>query len=130
MEQERYRGYVLWRHAIVKQDELLAPERYAASGTITRDNRLVETSGVVGVLDTGQEALDAGLLWAQACSMTYGTNFPPIRKRGALAPRVEGEIFARLFPAAAFFEKALSFRRRKQSCHFGILVVLGFCAPN
>jgi len=42
MDAELYRGYSIWGHAIRQGDG------YAASGTITRNNKLVETSGVLG----------------------------------------------------------------------------------
>jgi len=38
MQSEKFRGYVLWGHAILQQQgDVLQAERYAASGTITRD---------------------------------------------------------------------------------------------
>ncbi|WP_322054483.1 hypothetical protein [Paraburkholderia bannensis] len=66
MEQEKYKAFVLWGHAIAQQEELLAPERYAASGTITQDNKFIEASGVLGLFDTEREAQEAGLAWARA----------------------------------------------------------------
>lgn len=42
MDAELYRGCLIWGHAIRQGDG------YAASGTITRNNKLVETSGVLG----------------------------------------------------------------------------------
>jgi hypothetical protein len=72
MERETYKGYVLWGHAIAQQAELLTPERYAASGTITRDNKFVEASGVVGLFDLEEEAQNAGLAWARAWVDTQG----------------------------------------------------------
>lgn len=66
MEAETYNGYQIWGHAILQQDEILQPERYAASGTITQHNKLVEGSGVLGVFDTEDEARLAGLEWARA----------------------------------------------------------------
>ncbi len=66
MEAETYDGYQIWGHAILQQDEILQPERYAASGTITQHNKLVEASGVLGVFDTEDEARLAGLEWARA----------------------------------------------------------------
>jgi hypothetical protein len=59
MQQSTYKGYVLWGHAIELQEEVLAPEQYAASGTITRDRKFVEASGVLGVFETEGEAQDA-----------------------------------------------------------------------
>jgi len=66
MQQEEYKGYALWGHAIAHQDELLAPERFAGSGTITQDRKLIEASGIIGVFETEQEAQGAGLAWARA----------------------------------------------------------------
>ncbi|WP_321813162.1 MULTISPECIES: hypothetical protein [unclassified Paraburkholderia] len=66
MEQESYKAFILWGYAIAQQDVLLAPERFAASGTITQANKLVEASGVLGLFDTEQEAQEAGLAWARA----------------------------------------------------------------
>lgn len=43
---EQYKGYMLWGHAILQQKEIPHPERYAASGTITKDNKVIEASGV------------------------------------------------------------------------------------
>ncbi|MEX3934217.1 hypothetical protein AB4Y32_20860 [Paraburkholderia phymatum] len=62
MERQTYLGYVVWCHAIAQQEDLLQPERYAAGGTITRHNKFVEASGVMGTFDSEQEAQDAGLL--------------------------------------------------------------------
>lgn len=56
------KGYVLWGHTIEHQEEVLAPERYAASGTITRDWRFIDASGVPGVFDTEEEAQEVGLV--------------------------------------------------------------------
>lgn len=72
MQQATYKGYVLWDHAIEQQDEVLAPGRYAASGTITRDRKFVEASGVLGVFDTEEEAQEVGLSWARACVDSHG----------------------------------------------------------
>jgi hypothetical protein len=38
MDAEAYKGYSIWGHAIRQGHE------YAASGTITRNNKLIETS--------------------------------------------------------------------------------------
>ncbi|MFM0096374.1 hypothetical protein PQQ87_12225 [Paraburkholderia nemoris] len=72
MQQATYKGYVLWGHAIEQQEEVPAPERYAASGTITRDRKFVEACGVLGVFDTEEQAQDVGLLWAKACVDSHG----------------------------------------------------------
>ncbi|SFT82876.1 hypothetical protein SAMN05192563_1004228 [Paraburkholderia aspalathi] len=57
---------MLWGHAILQQKDILHPERYAASGTITKDNKVIEASGVLGEFDTGEEAELAGIQWARA----------------------------------------------------------------
>ncbi|WP_233857942.1 hypothetical protein [Paraburkholderia sp. HD33-4] len=72
MQNESYKGYALWGHAIAQQEELLERKRYAGSGTITRDNRLVEASAVLGVFDSEQEAEDAGVSWARAWVDSHG----------------------------------------------------------
>lgn len=60
MEAETYKGYSLWGHAIRQGHE------YAASGTVTQDNKLVETSGVLGTFETENEAQLVGLNWCHA----------------------------------------------------------------
>jgi hypothetical protein len=72
MEQETYRGYMLWGHAIAQQEALLTPDRYAASGTVTRDQKFIEASGVLGLFDTEDEAQGAGLAWARAWVDNHG----------------------------------------------------------
>jgi hypothetical protein len=66
MQSEQYKGYMLWGHAILQQKEILHPERYAASGTITKDNKVFEASGVLDEFATGEEAELAGIQWARA----------------------------------------------------------------
>jgi len=66
MRSEQHRGFMLWGHAILQQREILHPERYAASGTITKDNKVVEASGVLGEFETEEEAELAGIQWARA----------------------------------------------------------------
>lgn len=66
MQREQYKGYMLWGHAILQQKEILHPGRYAASGTITKDNKVVEASGVLDEFVTGEEAELAGIQWARA----------------------------------------------------------------
>jgi hypothetical protein len=72
MQQATYKGYVLWGHAIQQQREVLAPERYAASATITRDRKFMEASGVLGIFDTEEEAEAVGLSWARAWVDSHG----------------------------------------------------------
>ena len=66
MRSEQHKGFMLWGHAILQQSEILHPERYAASGTITKDNKVVEASGVLGEFETEEEAELAGIQWARA----------------------------------------------------------------
>lgn len=72
MEAESYKGYQIWGHALLQQEEIMQPDRYAASGTITRNNRLVEASSMLGVFDTEDEARLAGLDWARAWVDSHG----------------------------------------------------------
>ncbi|WP_420955761.1 hypothetical protein ACNSZH_05255 [Burkholderia gladioli] len=72
MEAETYKGYQIWGHAILQQEEIMQPDRYAASGTITRNNRLVNASSVLGVFDTEDAARLAGLEWARAWVNSHG----------------------------------------------------------
>lgn len=72
MEAEIYKGYQIWGHAILQQEEIMQPDRYAASGTITRNNRLVDASSVLGVFDTEDAARLAGLEWARAWIDSHG----------------------------------------------------------
>jgi hypothetical protein len=72
MESESYQGYSIWGHAILQQEDILQPERYAASGTITRGNKVVEGSGVLGHFDTEEEAQQSGLDWARAWVDSHG----------------------------------------------------------
>lgn len=57
---------MLWGHALLQQKEILHLERYAASGSITTNNKVIEASGVPGEFDTGEEAELAGIQWARA----------------------------------------------------------------
>jgi hypothetical protein len=66
MESGSYKGYRIFGHATLQQEDILSPERYAGSGTITCDTKMVEASGVFGVFDTEEEAQLAGLGWARA----------------------------------------------------------------
>ncbi|WP_186139559.1 hypothetical protein [Burkholderia gladioli] len=72
MEAETYKGYQIWGHAILQQEEIMQPDRYAASGTITRNNRLVDASSVLGVFDTEDAARLAGREWARAWVDSHG----------------------------------------------------------
>lgn len=72
MERQNYRGYAIWGHAIAQRDNLLEHDRYAASGTITRDTKFVEASGILGVFVSEQEAQETGLSWARAWVDNHG----------------------------------------------------------
>jgi hypothetical protein len=54
------------RSRLLQEEGILSPERYAGSGTITSDTKMVEASGVLGVFDTEEVAQLAGLGWARA----------------------------------------------------------------
>ncbi|WP_027803567.1 hypothetical protein [Paraburkholderia dilworthii] len=67
MQSQNYRGYDVWGHAIVEEEGILQPERYAASGTITLGGgKLIEASGVLGHFESEEDAQLAGLDWARA----------------------------------------------------------------
>lgn len=66
MQSENYRGYAVWGHAIREQQDILERERYAASGTVTKGGKFIEASGILGVVDTEEEAEHIGLEWARA----------------------------------------------------------------
>ena len=72
MDSETYHGYTVWGHAILQQEGILQPERYAASGTITLAGKLVEASGILAHFDTEEEAQRAGLEWARAWIDSHG----------------------------------------------------------
>ncbi|MFM0356475.1 hypothetical protein PQR12_23520 [Paraburkholderia nemoris] len=72
MESGSYKGYRIFGHAVLQQEDILSPERCAASVTITRDAKMVETSGVLAVFDTGEDAQLAGLDWARAWVDNHG----------------------------------------------------------
>ncbi|MGF6924298.1 hypothetical protein [Paraburkholderia sp. 40] len=72
MESQSYQGHSIWGHAILQQEEILQPERYAASGTITVNGKLVEASGILAYFDTEEEAQHAGLAWARAWIDNHG----------------------------------------------------------
>jgi hypothetical protein len=60
MDAELYRGFSIWGHSIRQN------HGFAASGTVTKQNQLVEASGVLGVFDTEEDAALAGLNWCRA----------------------------------------------------------------
>ncbi|KXU82338.1 hypothetical protein CI15_32850 [Paraburkholderia monticola] len=72
MQTEKYRGYTLWGHSILQQDDMLQSERFAGSGTIMRDSKVVEVSGVLGSFDSDEEAELAGLSWCRAWVDSHG----------------------------------------------------------
>ena len=52
---------MLWGHAILNQQEIPQAERYAAIGTITKDHRIIEASGMLGEFQTEEETEQAGI---------------------------------------------------------------------
>jgi hypothetical protein len=66
MQTETFRGYTLWGHAILQQEDLWQAVRFAASGTIRRDTKVIEASGVIGVFDAEEDAEAMGIAWARA----------------------------------------------------------------
>jgi hypothetical protein len=72
MKRESYKDYAVWGHSIAQQDVLLEPDRCAASGTVTRNSKFVEASGILGVFDTDEEAEEVGLAWARAWVDSHG----------------------------------------------------------
>lgn len=72
MQSQSYHGYKVWGHAILQQEDILLPERFAASGTITRDGKLIEASGVLGHFPSEEDAQHAGLDWARAWVDAHG----------------------------------------------------------
>ncbi|WOD17066.1 hypothetical protein [Paraburkholderia kirstenboschensis] len=72
MQTEKYRGYTLWGHAILQQEGIPQPAKFAGSGTVTRDTTVVEVSGVLGAFDTDEEAELVGLSWCRAWVDSHG----------------------------------------------------------
>ncbi|MPW22972.1 hypothetical protein GCT13_40860 [Paraburkholderia sp. CNPSo 3157] len=72
MQTEKYRGYTLWGHAILQQEDILQVERFAASGTIMRDTKVVEASGVLGTFESEEDAETSGIAWARAWVDNHG----------------------------------------------------------
>ncbi|KAA1007775.1 hypothetical protein FVF58_23995 [Paraburkholderia panacisoli] len=72
MQTEKYRGYTLWGHSILQQEDILHSERFAGSGTIMRDSKVVEVSGVLGSFDTREEVELVGLSWCRAWVDSHG----------------------------------------------------------
>jgi len=68
MESGSYKEYRIFGHVIHQQEDILSPERYAGSGTITRDTKIVEATGVLGVFDTEERSAACGVgLGARLC---------------------------------------------------------------
>jgi hypothetical protein len=65
MQSKFYKGYTIWGHAIPQENG------YAASGTITRESKVVEASGVLAHCTTEDEAETVGLDWALAWVDTH-----------------------------------------------------------
>jgi hypothetical protein len=59
METEVYKGYAIYGHSIEQE------AGYAASGTVVRDDRVVQSSGILEVFPSEEDALRAGLAWAR-----------------------------------------------------------------
>jgi hypothetical protein len=59
-------------HAILQQEHVANQERFAGSGTIMRDSKVVVASGVLGVFATDEEAESAGLSWCRAWVDNHG----------------------------------------------------------
>ncbi|MFL9957736.1 MULTISPECIES: hypothetical protein [Paraburkholderia] len=72
MQTDQYRGYTLWAHAILQQEDVVRPNQIAGSGTIMRDLKVVVASGVLGVFDSDEEAESAGLSWCRAWVESHG----------------------------------------------------------
>jgi hypothetical protein len=66
VESENYKGYSVWGHAILQDGG------YAAGGTIMREGKLVEGSGVLGTYESDDEARIAGLDWCRAWVDSHG----------------------------------------------------------
>ena len=66
MDTEVYKGYSIWGHAIRQGHE------FAASGTVTRNSKLIETSGVLGHFESDDEAQVVGLNWCRAWVDSHG----------------------------------------------------------
>jgi len=72
MQTEKYRGYTLWGHAILQQQDASRRTQFAGSGTVTQDARVVEVSGVLGAFDTDEQAELAGISWCRAWVDSHG----------------------------------------------------------
>lgn len=72
MQTEKYRGYTLWGHAILQHQDGSPQNRFAGSGTVTLDARVVEVSGVLGAFDTDEQAESAGMSWCRAWVDSHG----------------------------------------------------------
>jgi hypothetical protein len=59
MEAEIYKGFSIYGHSI-EQDS-----GFAASGTVVRDGRVVQSSGILAIFQTEEEAILSGLAWAR-----------------------------------------------------------------
>jgi hypothetical protein len=60
MQSRFYKGYNAWGHAIPQDNG------YAASGTITRESKVIAASGVLAHFSTEEEAEIVGMDWALA----------------------------------------------------------------
>lgn len=72
MQTDQYRGYTLWGHAILQQEDVARPGQIAGSGTIMRGSQVVVASGVLDLFDSDEEAESAGLSWCRAWVDNHG----------------------------------------------------------
>jgi hypothetical protein len=59
MEEEVYKGFSIYGHSIGQASG------FAASGTVVRDGRVVQSSGILDIFLTEEEAALVGLAWAR-----------------------------------------------------------------
>jgi hypothetical protein len=59
MQEDVYKGHAIYGHSIGQS------AGYAASGTVMRDGRVIQSSGILEIFATDEEALFAGLAWAR-----------------------------------------------------------------
>lgn len=78
MDAELYQAYSIWRRAIRQC------VGYAASGAITRNNKLVEASGVLGSFETDNEAELAGFRWCRGWVENHGQYVFCVRPQNAI----------------------------------------------
>ena len=57
---------------MLQKDGIMRPERFAASGTVMRDSKAIEASGVLEAFDTDEQAEEADLSWCHAWVDNHG----------------------------------------------------------